>query len=345
MELRMAGNFLDKKKILITGCCGTVGKELVRQITEGRFGSAEVLGIDNAESGIFSLSLEYPLHRFRVVDITNGGLVDSIMAGVDYCIHTAALKHVVTCEFVPEQAIDTNIHGVQNVISAAIKHNLKKVIFTSSDKAVNPTNVMGTTKLMGEKLISSTLDQSSTIFASTRFGNVLGSNGSVVPIFAEQIAQGLAITITAAEMSRFIMNVEKAVELVMQSLVAANGGEIFVTKMPSVRISDLAQAMYNTFRGLKGLNAERIKIEYIGPKPGEKMFEELMNSEETRRSIETNQFFVILPPLQPINKYISSSEYLGVVSDTVCQPYRSDQESYLSIGEIQDFLQTLSPLW
>ena len=256
---------------MVTGSCGTVGSELIRQLlTSTDYSPAEVIGIDNNESDLFFLDQTYISDQrvhFFVVDIRDRDELTQKMLGVDIVFHAAALKHVILCERSPEQAVLTNILGIQNIISAANASNVEKVIFTSSDKAVNPTNVMGTTKLMGERLMTaanSNKRDNGPIFASTRFGNVLGSSGSVIPIFYNQISQGGPVTLTHKEMTRFVMSIEQAVHLVLESSSQARGGEVFVTKMPVIRIMDLAQAMIEELAPLYGYNHKNIKIVEIG---------------------------------------------------------------------------------
>ena len=224
-----------------------MGRELVRQLLE-QYDVAELIAIDNNESELFFLEQAFSKHlnaQFFLADIRDQKKLSRKMKGIDIVFHTAAFKHVILCERSPFEAVQTNILGVQNVIYAALENHVKKVIFTSSDKAVNPTNVMGTSKLMGERLMTSAgnLYGDGPIFASTRFGNVLGSRGSVIPIFREQIYKGGPVTLTDSEMTRFIMSIQEAVRLVIDTANIACGGEVFVTKMPVIRIKDLADIM------------------------------------------------------------------------------------------------------
>ena len=215
-----------------------------------------------------------------------------------------------------------------------------RVIFTSSDKAVNPTNVMGTSKLMGERLMTaanSNLRGDGPIFTSTRFGNVLGSRGSVIPIFREQIRQGGPVTLTDPEMTRFIMSIKKAVKLVIDSASHACGGEVFITKMPVVYIKALAEVMIEELAPLYGYRPENILIETIGVKPGEKMYEELMNLEETRRAWELINYFVVLPAFTRLYHSIDYT-YSDIVSRTVTNPYHSGNEAKLSKSHLSEFL-------
>jgi FlaA1/EpsC-like NDP-sugar epimerase len=226
------------------------------------------------------------------------------------------------------------------VIEAATESGIEKVIFTSSDKAVNPTNVMGTSKLMGERLMTAANSHKrgrGPIFVSTRFGNVLGSNGSVVPVFHNQIAQGGPVTLTDPQMSRFIMSVGEAVRLVIDSARLAKGGEVFVTKMPVVRIADLATAMIEELAPGYGMSPDQIKINVIGSKPGEKLYEELMSQEETTRAVELNKYFSVLPAFRGVYQDISY-DYPEVVKGKEIKPYVSAEEQMLTIADIRNFL-------
>lgn len=335
---------LHKKRILVTGACGTVGSELVRQLlTSEQYSPEEVIGIDNNESQLFFMDQEWlgeSRARFFVADIRDQEELSRRMRGVDIVFHSAALKHVILCERSPEQAVQTNIHGVQNVIAAATENKVERVIFTSSDKAVNPTNVMGTSKLMGERLMTAANSHKrgeGPIFSSTRFGNVLGSNGSVIPIFHNQIAKGGPVTLTDRDMTRFVMSIEEAVKLVIDSAEVAHGGEVFITKMPVVRIEDLAAAMIEILSPVYGYSEDDIKTEVIGSKPGEKLYEELMSDEETRRSVELPDYFSVLPAFRGVYQNIAY-DYADLVSTKVTNPYISAKEDCLSVAEIKEFL-------
>ena len=337
-------SIFEGKSILVTGACGTVGYELIRQLlTKPEYAPAEVLGIDNNESQLFFLDQHYigdDRANFFVADIRDKDELARKMAGINIVFHCAALKHVILCERSPEQAVQTNIQGVQNVIAAAQSRGVEKVIFTSSDKAVNPTNVMGTSKLMGERLITAANSNKrgkGPIFASTRFGNVLGSNGSVIPIFHNQIAIGGPITLTHRDMTRFVMSIEESVRLVIDSAVLAKGGEVFITKMPVVRISDLASAMIEELAPRYGHTPKNIDIAEIGTKPGEKLYEELMNSEETRRAIELKKYFSVMPAFRGIYHDIRY-DYSDLINKTVTNPYVSAQEIPLTVNNIRELL-------
>lgn len=334
----------DKQRIVVTGACGSVGSELIRQLlTDSRYNPAEVIGIDNNESELFFKDQSWindKRVRYFICDIRDKLELQQRFRGADVVFHTAALKHVVLCERSPEQAVHTNIQGVQNVIDASTACNVKVVIFTSSDKAVNPTNVMGTSKLMGERLMTAANSHKRDkypIFASTRFGNVLGSNGSVVPIFKNQISSGGPLTLTHTDMTRFVMSIESASQLVLNTASLAKGGEVFITKMPIVRIEILAKAMIEVLSTRYGYSPEEIKIEDIGTKPGEKLYEELMSDEETRRSIELANYFSVLPAFRGIYQDIVYN-YSDIVNEKVDNPYNSSTEISLEHADTVNFL-------
>lgn len=340
----MTQSWFQDKRVLVTGACGTIGAELVKQLlTDDRYAAKEVVGIDNHESDLFFLDQAYLKHanaHFFVADIRDADVLTEKAKGADVIIHSAALKHVILCERSPEQAIYSNILGVQNVIAAANANNVERVIFTSSDKAVNPTNVMGTSKLMGERLMTAANSNKrgeGPTFASTRFGNVLGSSGSVIPIFHNQIAKGGPVTLTDRDMTRFVMTIDEAVRLVLESVEKAQGGEVFITKMPVIRIADLAAAMIAELAPRFGYKADDIEIVEIGTKPGEKLYEELMSQEETRRAVELENYFSVLPAFRGIYNDINY-DYPDTVSGDVTNPYVSELEQPLSVDEIRAFL-------
>lgn len=335
---------IRNQTILVTGACGTVGSALVeRLLTDPVYEPKDVVGIDNNEGQLFFLEQKYVSDRranFFVADIRDLDELERRMKGIDIVFHAAALKHVVLCERSPEQVIQTNIVGLQNIVKASIGNGVKRVIFTSSDKAVNPTNVMGTSKLMGERLMTAANSRKrglGTMFTSTRFGNVLGSSGSVVPIFHNQIAQGGPVTLTERAMTRFVMSTEEAVRLLLDSSTMMQGGEVLITKMPVIRIADLAQAMVEELAPRFGYRPEQIEILEIGVKPGEKLFEELMSLEETRRAIELENYFVVLPAFRDIYGEIRY-DYKNMVNETVSNPYVSSRETTLDIAAIRDLL-------
>ncbi|MFQ5537015.1 MAG: polysaccharide biosynthesis protein [Gemmatimonadota bacterium] len=305
---------------------------------------AEVIGFDNNESELFFLGqrhrTRFPSIRFVLGDVRDVSALRRAMDGVEIVLHTAALKHVHLCEDSPREAIQTNVVGAQNVIDAAEDVGVRRVLFTSSDKAVNPTSVMGTSKLMGERLFTAAdvrRRDSAPIFASTRFGNVLGSRGSVIPLFRRQIREGGPVTLTDPAMTRFIMTLQEAVALVMDSVFLARGGEVFVTKMPVVRIEDLAKVMVEELAPRCGRNPEEIEVEVIGTKPGEKMYEELLNEEEVRRAVELSRYFVIRSAMPPLFRE-SDGQYDEPVIGPVSRAYHSANERPMTVEDLRVYL-------
>jgi FlaA1/EpsC-like NDP-sugar epimerase len=333
------------KHVMITGACGTVGKEILRQLVN--FQPVEIIGLDHNESELFFMLEEYrnyPNIRFLLGDIRDRDKLERAMRGMDVILHTAAYKHVILCEHSPRDAVQTNILGTQNVIDAAYANQVERVIFTSSDKAVNPTNVMGTSKLMGERLMTAANSfrrNGGPIFASTRFGNVLGSRGSVIPLFKRQIAHGGPVTLTDECMTRFTMTIQQAAHLVMESVFLARGGEVFITKMPAVRISDLALVMISELTHAYGYLPEDIKLTIIGSKPGEKLYEELMNGEETRRAVELPDYFVVLPAFKSVYEVIQY-DYPQMLGDASLEdPYNSSMVVPMDRAILSDYLKKL----
>ncbi len=333
-------DFYKGKKILIIGAAGTVGREIVRQVDS--FGPAELRLTDNNESEMFFLMEEY---RDKNVfcflgDIRDRDKMQKLSVDIDIIIHLAAFKHVILSEYNPFDVVQTNIIGVENIIRAAAACKVKQLLFTSSDKAVNPTNVMGTSKLMGERLITAAnavKNEGKTIFSSTRFGNVLGSRGSVVPLFMKQIRKGGPVTITDKRMTRFVMTIQEAARLVLQSVLLSKGGEVFVTKMPVVKIPDLAEAMIKVLAPKYGYRPSDIEIVEIGAKPGEKLYEELMSDEEVPRSLELRDMFVVTPAFKSIYRSIQY-EYPDTLSRQVHRSYVSTNEEALNKDETRRYL-------
>jgi len=327
---------LNNKRILVTGACGTIGSSLIKHLKDA-FKNAEILGIDNNEANLFFLDQEFINDSnifIELIDMRDKSSLSNATKGVDVIFHTAALKHVVLCERSPFEAVQTNILGINNLIECAIQNNVKKVIFTSSDKAVNPTSVMGTSKLMGEKMIAASNNRfanSSSIFTSTRFGNVLGSSGSVIPIFMKQIQKGGPLTLTHNDMTRFVMTIDQAVDLVIESSEIAKGGEVLITKMPVINIKDLAEVMIDI------MSNKPLDINIIGTKPGEKLYEELMSDEEVRRSIELQKYFSVLPAFRGMYQNIAY-DYRDTIKESVDKPYNSSTENKMTKNELKDYL-------
>lgn len=289
------GIFTDKD-ILVTGGCGSIGSEIVRQIAAQSPRRLRVL--DNNESGQWRLQQELgrsaSFFRPLMGDIRDKDRLVRAMEGVDFVFHAAALKHVPICEYNPFEAVYTNVIGTKNVVEAAVEQRVPRLISVSTDKAVNPVNTMGATKLLGERIVvNAPLGMADLKFSCVRFGNVLGSEGSVVPLFKQQIAQGGPVTVTTPDMTRFFMTIPQAVSLVLHASEIMEGREIFVLKMDLFRIADLAEVLIEELAPVHGLKPRDIEIEYIGKRPGEKSHEYLFTEEESPHILEKDGMFII----------------------------------------------------
>lgn len=328
------------KNILVTGGTGTVGSEIVRQLLKYKPKVIRIYSRDETKQ--FDLKNQLREHgkklRFLIGNIRDEKRLYRALEGIDIVFHAAALKHVESCEYNPFEAIKTNIIGTQNVIEASIDLGIEKVIMTSSDKAVNPSNVMGASKLMAERLMTAgnyIRGGKDIIISSVRFGNILGSRGSVIPLFEQQIKAGGPITITEPSMTRFIMSLSQSVNLVFKATELAKGGELFIPKMPAFQLKDLAEGMIEHLAPRYGHSTEQIEIKTIGAKPGEKYHEELMTKEEESRALETEDMFIVLPLIREFHK-------TAYVYPNAWEPennnYASDKAPLLSKRDILDLL-------
>ena len=274
---------ISKKTILVTGAAGSIGSEIVRQLLQ--FSPERIVLLDQAESALYDLEqelIDYSENmEFVVGDIANNSRIEKVFAHFKPSIifHAAAYKHVPLMEDNPCEAIETNVQGTKNLVNLSDKYKAKKFVMISTDKAVNPTNVMGASKRIAEIITQSKNKESETAFITTRFGNVLGSNGSVIPLFKRQIERGGPLTVTHEEVTRFFMTIPEACQLVLEAGMIGEGGEIFVFDMgESVKIIDLARRMIK----LSGFEPEKeIKIKITGLRPGEKLYEEVLSDEES----------------------------------------------------------------
>jgi FlaA1/EpsC-like NDP-sugar epimerase len=295
LDMKSIENFIQNKTVLITGAAGSIGSELSRQVA--KFRPSLLLLLDQDETGIFNITEELK-ERFSglkfnnlIADIQNGEKINRIFAEYkpDIVFHAAAYKHVPLMEEHPEEAVKNNILGLKNIAEASLKSGAEKFIFISTDKAVNPTSIMGATKRIGEMVCQVSNQKNHTRFISVRFGNVLDSRGSVVPVFREQIKRGGPIKITHPEMKRYFMVTSEAVLLVMQAGALGEGGEVFVLNMGEpVKILDLAKEMIR----LSGLEPDKdIPIVFTQPRPGEKFFEEILTAEEGTVATQNQNIF------------------------------------------------------
>jgi FlaA1/EpsC-like NDP-sugar epimerase len=338
---RPVSKYLAGKRIVVTGVCGAIGQQLASQLLDS-FELDALIGIDNNESELAALAERYAGRRaqFLLCDVRDRETLIRETRKIDVLFHAAAYKHVSMCERSPLEAIQTNILGVHNVTRAAVENGIARVVFTSSDKAVNPTSVMGTSKLMGERLVTAAAVDphvGGAVFLSVRFGNVLGSRGSVVPVFQSQIRKGGPVTLTDTGMTRFIMSIKEAVRLVIDAAALGQPGDVMITKMPAIRISDLASVMVKEYAPLCGRRPKDIEIRVVGPKPGEKLYEELMNEEEIRHSLELERYFVVRPAIHPVRP--ARGAYRGaIVAERVAHAYNSANAVPLTREQLASFL-------
>lgn len=330
------------KKVAVTGGGGTIGQGLIDQLLDCDVELVRALEI--SEEALFRLEGKYAHNenfQYFLCDIREYANLERMLREMDFVFHTAAFKHVPLCERSPFTALGTNVYGMESLIRAALRLEKCRVLFTSSDKAVNPTNVMGTSKLMGERMITAANalvnNGHETVFTSTRFGNVAGSSGSVIPLFVRQISEGGPVTVTDREMTRFVMTIPEACLLVMRSLVLAKGGEVFVTKMPVVCIEDLAKVMIKMVAPFFNQDPSKIEIVEVGARPGEKLYEELLTEEEVRRTVEMENFFSVLPAFRNVYAEIDYN-YQNIETTPATEVYNSGNHECMTDDQITDFL-------
>jgi FlaA1/EpsC-like NDP-sugar epimerase len=307
--------FIEGKTVLVTGGTGSIGSEIVRQLLE--YDPKMVRVLSRTEQMQYALMQELgrlPNLVCFIGDVRNPERLNRAAVEADVIFHVAAMKHVPLCEFNPFEAVETNVIGAQNVVNAAINNRVKQVVAISTDKAVNPMNVMGGTKLLAEKLFTSAhhyAGVSGTKFACVRFGNVLGSRGSVIPAWLDQIAKGQPMTVTHPDMTRFFLSIPQAVNLVFKAMRRMVGGEIFILKMPVLRMGDLAEAIIDRFAPVYGRDPVAVERKVVGVRAGEKMYELLMSEDEAAISLEVDDMFIIPPHIEIPHRGLIRRTYEG----------------------------------
>lgn len=324
-----------ERSIIITGGTGSFGNAVLNRFLNTDVKEIRIFSRDEKKQDDMRKQYNNPKIKFHIGDVRDYESVANAMIGVDFVFHAAALKQVPSCEFFPIQAVKTNVLGAENVLRAAIASNVKKAIVLSTDKAVYPINAMGMSKAMMEKVMvaySRQQPDKGTVLCGTRYGNVMASRGSVIPLFIEQIKTGKPITITDPTMTRYLMSLEEAVELVVYAYQHGVQGDIFVQKSPASTVIDLAQALIEMFEA-------KTEIKIIGTRHGEKKHETLVNREEMAKAIDLPGYYRIPADTRDLNyeKYFSNGE--AKVAEAV--DYTSENTYRLSIPEIKDKLLTL----
>lgn len=323
------------KTIIITGGTGSFGNAVLRRFLNTEVKEIRIFSRDEKKQDDMRKQYQNDKIKFHIGDVRDYDSVCNAMTGVDYVFHAAALKQVPSCEFFPVQAVRTNILGAENVIRAAIAKQVKKMIVLSTDKAVYPINAMGMSKALMEKVMvaySRQQPEGGTVLCGTRYGNVMASRGSVIPLFIEQIKAGKPITITDPSMTRYLMSLEEAVELVVFAYQNGNPGDIFVQKSPASTVLDLAHALIELF-------GSETKIDIIGTRHGEKKHETLVNREEMSKAEDLPGYYRIPADTRDLNyeKYFSNGESKLTEADD----YTSENTKRLTIPEIQETLLSL----
>ena len=307
-------SIITGKRILVTGGSGSIGSEIVRNLLPLQ--PKEIRVFNRSEAPQVELQKELQDHKnitYFIGDVRDEIRLGEVLEGIDIIFHTAALKHVDICEYNPYEALITNTIGTKNVIKYALQKNIEKVILISTDKATNPTNTMGATKLLAERLITEAdynKGDRRTIFCSVRFGNVLGSTGSIIPLFKKMIREQKQITITDLNMTRFAMTIPEAAKLTLKAAEISGGGETFILKMNSLKLCDLVDAILEMTSKKYGINMQEINRKVIGLRPGEKVHEDLITETEWARAIETDEIYIILSPIDK-TKTIENYRNLG----------------------------------
>jgi UDP-N-acetylglucosamine 4,6-dehydratase/5-epimerase len=323
--------FFNGKTILVTGATGSIGSEIVRQLIQRKPKTVRIFSRDEHKQFLMREKIGDPDEiRYFLGDVRDPARLLRAMEGVDYVFHCAAYKHVPFCEYNSFEAVKTNVIGTENVIEAAHQQGVKRVLFVSTDKAASPSNVMGATKLLAERLMISAMysrGQHDIIFSSVRFGNVLGSRGSMIPLFCRQIRDNEPVTVTDPEMTRFIMSIPEAVHLTFSAMELMQGGELFILKMPVVKLHDLVEVLVEEVAPLYGKDPSTVRRRIIGIRPGEKMQEILMTSEEAQYAMEGNKMFVVRSALDPFTQKDAPVERHAFEAYTSVNASTMDRES------------------
>jgi UDP-N-acetylglucosamine 4,6-dehydratase/5-epimerase len=325
---------MKNKTLLITGGTGSFGNAVLNRFLDSdEFGEIRIFSRDEKKQDDMRQRHRNAKIKFYIGDVRDASSLDYVMEGVDYIFHAAALKQVPSCEFYPIEAVKTNVFGTENVLNAAIRSGVRKVVCLSTDKAAYPINAMGMSKAMMEKVaVAKSRMSSNTDIMVTRYGNVMASRGSVIPLFIDQIRSGKELTITNPDMTRFMMSLEDAVDLVLYAFTNGAPGDLFVQKAPASTVGQLAEVLNTMFNGNKG-------IRIIGTRHGEKLYETLLTTEEKLRSTDLGEYFKVSPDDRDLNydKYVST----GQDNPSEFVDYNSHNTRRLSNSELEELLLSL----
>lgn len=324
------------KTLMITGGTGSFGNAVLKRFLNTDLKEIRIFSRDEKKQEDMRIALDDPKLKFYIGDVRNLDSARSAMQGVDYVFHAAALKQVPSCEFYPMEAVRTNVLGAENVMNAAFDSGVSRVIVLSTDKAVYPVNAMGMSKAMMEKLMvakARTRAPGETVYCATRYGNVMASRGSVIPLFVDQLKAGKPLTITDPNMTRFLMSLEDSVDLVLHAFEHGQQGDTYVQKAPASTVGDLAEAVRSLF-------GSKAPIQVIGTRHGEKLYESLLSREEMARAEDTGQYYRVPADVRDLNYAKFFSE--GEVSVSGLEDYTSHNTERLNVAQVKELLLTLS---
>jgi UDP-N-acetylglucosamine 4,6-dehydratase len=329
----------DNKVLMITGGTGSFGNTVLKRFLDTEVREIRIFSRDEKKQEDMRIALSNDKVKFYIGDVRDYDSLKQAMVGVDYIFHAAALKQVPSCEFYPMEAVRTNVIGTENVLNAAIDRGVKRVVVLSTDKAVYPINAMGISKAMAEKLAvakSRSVPEGDTVISTTRYGNVMASRGSVIPLFIEQLRSGESLTVTDPEMTRFLMSLEDSVDLVLHAFEYGQQGDIFIQKAPASTVADLAQA-------LKELFAKDNAIKVIGTRHGEKLYESLVSREEMAKAEDMGRYYRIPADNRDLNykKYfVEGEERVNEFDDyTSHNTHRLDVPGVIEVLKKLDYIQ------
>ena len=328
-------NEYKNKILVITGGSGSFGQTMLRHFLKTDIAEIRIFSRDEEKHDRMRHTYDDPRIKYYIGDVRDVASVENVTRGADLCFHAAALKEVPSCEFWPIEAVRTNIIGSDNIINACVKNNVSRLVVLSTDKAVYPINAMGETKALMEKLMiakSRNIDSSKTIVCGTRYGNVMASRGSVIPLFVKQCKENKPITVTDPNMTRFLMSLDESVDLVLFAFQHANNGDLFVQKAPASTIMDLALAIQKLF------NAKN-EIHVIGSRHGEKLHETLVGREEMAKAEDMGKFYRIPSDNRDLNydNFLSN----GHQAINCAEDYTSENTTRLTVDQVIDKLKTL----